>query len=271
LKEREYDVFTTLFLHLKSLKKKGGGQVMKITERFFQLETEWNVVHLPTRPNGFGILILGDRSDFVDENSSFWHQHYGRNQLIEDLMNQGYTLFHSNLYGSNWGSPRAVTMAKQLYHLIMKKEILNKRVHLLTEGMGGLTALQLMEAIPDKIRSVAMLNPCLDLQAHLEKEKEHRFFYKRLVKEISTAYGVDEKNVQSLDKPSMHGLTSQKPVRIWQRMNISTYQPKDHSKKYEELRKNMGSPIQLIYHLGDNPYRINRSIIKFYKENEKIL
>ncbi|MBO1511630.1 alpha/beta fold hydrolase [Metabacillus bambusae] len=245
---------------------------MMITERFFQLETEWNVVHLPTKPNGFGILILGDRSDFVDESSSFWHQHYGRNQLISDLMNQGYTLFHSNLYGSNWGSPRAVTMAKQLYHMIMKKEILNDRVHLLSEGMGGLTALQLMETIPDKIRSVAMMNPCLDLQAHLEKEKEHKFFYKRLIKEISIAYGIDGKMIKSSSNlPSMHNITSQKPVRIWQRMNFNTYPPQDHSKKYEEIRKSMGSPIQLIYHLGDNPYRTNQSIIKFYKENEKVL
>jgi hypothetical protein len=244
---------------------------MCITERFFQIETEWNVVHLPKKPNGFGILILGDRSDFVEENSSFWHQHYGRNQLISELMNQGYTLFHSNLFGSNWGSPRAVTMAKQLYHLIMKKEILNQRVHLLTDGMGGLTALQLMELIPDKIRSVAMMNPCLDLQTHLIKEKENKFFYKRLLKEISLAYGIDAKKINTLNLPSMSNSTSKKPVRIWQKMNNSTYRSQDHSKKYEELRKKMGSPIQLIYHLGDNPYRVNQSIIKFYKENEKVL
>ena len=34
---------------------------MTITERFFQIETEWNVIHLPFKPNGFGILIIGDR------------------------------------------------------------------------------------------------------------------------------------------------------------------------------------------------------------------
>lgn len=244
---------------------------MIVTERFFQVDSEWNVVHLPTRPNGFGILILGDRSDFVDEKTSFWHQHHGRNQLIKELMNKGYTLFHSNLFGNNWGSPKAVTLAKQLYHLIMKKEILNQRIHILSDGMGSLTALQLMETMSDKIRSVAMLNPCLDLQAHLEKEKEHKFFYKRLVKELASAYNMDEKQVKHYQFPSIEHLTSQKPVRIWQRMNLNTYSPQIHSKRYEEIRRQMKSPIQLIYHLGDNQYRINQSIIKFLKENEKVL
>ena len=243
---------------------------MTITERFFQIETEWNVIHLPFKPNGFGILIIGDRSDFVDETSSFWHQHYGRNQLISDLMKQGYTLFHSNLYGNHWGSPRSVTMAKQLYHLVMKKEILNQRIHLLIDGMGGLTGLQLMQEIPEKIRSVAMMNPCLDLQAHLENEKEHKFFYKRLIKEISAAYVVDPKIVSSLNLPTLN-TTSPIPVRIWQKTNSTIYSPQDHSKKYEEMRNKAEHPIQLIYHLGDNLYRINQSIIRFFKENEKVL
>jgi len=243
---------------------------MTITERFFQIETEWNVIHLPFKPNGFGILIIGDRSDFVDETSSFWHQHYGRNQLLSDLMKQGYTLFHSNLYGNHWGSPRSVTMAKQLYHLVMKKEILNQRIHLLIDGMGGLTGLQLMQEIPEKIRSVAMMNPCLDLQAHLENEKEHKFFYKRLIKEISAAYGVDPRIVSSLNLPTLNTI-SNIPVRIWQQTNSTVYSPQDHSKKYEEMRNKAEHPIQLIYHLGDNLYRINQSIIRFFKENEKVL
>lgn len=264
-------VKTYIIENRKVTKEKGGGQVMSITERFFQIETEWNVIHLPTKPNGFGIFIIGDRSDFVDGTSSFWHQHYGRNQLISELMNKGYTLFHSNLFGNHWGSPRSVTMAKQLYHLVMKKEILNQRIHLLVDGMGGLTGLQLMNEIPDKIRSVAMMNPCLDLQAHLENEKEHKFFYKRLIKEIAEAYGTDQKKVPRLDLPNLTTINSQVPVRIWQRMNSSTYVHHHHSKRFEELRKEAGSPIQLIYHLGDNPYRTNQSIIRFYKENERIL
>ncbi|TXC90767.1 hypothetical protein FS935_12725 [Metabacillus litoralis] len=245
---------------------------MKIMERFFQIETEWNVIQIPPKPNGFAVFILGDRSDFVDSSSSFWHQHYGRYQLMQDLIDNGYTLMHSNLYGNNWGSPRAVTMAKQLYHLAMKKEILNPRIHLLVDGMGGLTALQMMQDIPEKIRSVAMLNPCLDLKAHLEKEKEHKFFYKRLRKEISEAYLIEPKKILSLALPTLtHKNATELPVRVWQKMNGTVYDPEDHGKKFEALRKHSEHPIQLIYHLGENPYRINQSVIKFYREFEKIL
>ncbi|MFC0272002.1 hypothetical protein ACFFIX_11115 [Metabacillus herbersteinensis] len=246
---------------------------MKISERFFQLENEWNVVHLPIRPNGFGIYILGDRSHFVDDETSFWLQHLGRNQLLNTLRNEGYTIFHSNLFGRNWGSSHAVTLSKQLYHLVLKREILNEKVHILAEGMGGLTALQLMETMTDKIRSVAMLNPCLDLQAHLNQEKENKFFYKRLLKELSFAYEAEEKQIKEMSFPKPEDFNSNLPVRIWQRMNSTTFDHSFHSKKYEELRNKdqNQNPIDLIYHLADNPYRINQSIVKFFKEHEKKL
>lgn len=251
--------------------KKGGGQVMEITERFFQLENEWSVVHLPEKPSGFGVLIIGDRSHFVNKETSFSLQHYGRNQLLTTLRNSGYTLFSSNLYNMNWGSPKAVMLAKQLYEVVLRKEILNERIHVLAEGMGALVALQLMEQLKDKIRSVAMLNPCLDLQTHLKNEKDHKFFYKRLLKEISVAYEMDVRDIESFQFRDIASYDSCVPVRIWQKMNGTHFSPVSNSKKYELLRKEKGYPIELIYHLGDNQYRINHSIVKFFKNNERIL
>ncbi|UOK58828.1 hypothetical protein MGI18_07120 [Bacillus sp. OVS6] len=54
-----------------------------------------------------------------------------------------------------------------------------------------------MKLSNEKIRSVAMLNPCLNLQAHLEKERENMFFYKRLTKEIANAYEIDSKRLKT--------------------------------------------------------------------------
>ncbi len=76
---------------------------MGITERFFQFGSELNVIHLPYRPNGFCIFILGDRTHFVSRDSSFWLEHEGRNQLLNTMLDRGYTIFNSNLYGRHLG------------------------------------------------------------------------------------------------------------------------------------------------------------------------
>ena len=47
--------------------------------RNFQLDAEWNIVHYPEQPLGFGILIIGDERHFVDQNTSFWLQNEGKN------------------------------------------------------------------------------------------------------------------------------------------------------------------------------------------------
>lgn len=40
---------------------------------------------------------------------------------------------------------------------------------------GALVALEMMNKYPECIRSVIMLNPCLDLPEYVEFEKEHKF------------------------------------------------------------------------------------------------
>lgn len=244
--------------------------MMGITKRLFQLESEWNIIHYPYKPNGFGVFIFGDKTHFVDGETSFWQQHYGRNQLLSILLDAGYTVFTSNLYGANWGSPKALSLAQKIYHIIMKKEILNERVHILCEGMGALIAKDFMKLSNEKIRSVAMFNPCLNLQAHLEKERENMFFYKRLTKEIAQAYEMDPKKVKDHLFQTRFDST-RIPVHIWQRMNSITYPYQDHSKIYEDFRSKEGSPINLTFHLADNQYRLNHSVVKFFKENEKNL
>ncbi len=41
---------------------------LSMENRNFQLDTEWNIIHYPERPTGFGILIIGDERHYVDEN-----------------------------------------------------------------------------------------------------------------------------------------------------------------------------------------------------------
>jgi len=246
---------------------------MSHIQRFFQLGNQWCVVHVPERPNGFGVLVIGDQNHFVDEHTSFWIQNNGRSIMVESLLREGYTLFYSNLYGRNWGSSEAVSLARRLYHVILKKEILNNRIHILAEGMGALIALQLMEEMGDNIRSVAMMNPCLDLRKHVLQEKEHKFFYKRIIKEIATAYHYDvtklEKDVNECI-PTINYDTNV-PVKIWQTTTNVLYDPKLHTKYYEEIRKQTANPIKVAYQLAEKRFSVSQPIFRFYKEYEKVL
>jgi hypothetical protein len=242
---------------------------MAIRERFFQLDDQWCVIHLPDRPNGFAVLVLGDTNHFVGEKTSFWMQNTGRCQLIEELREYGYTIFYSNLYGRHWGSPKAVRLAKQLIYYVLKSEILNNRIFILAEGMGALVALRLMEIMPNQIRAVAMLSPCLDLQAQVIHEKENKFFYKRIVKEIALAYEAVEENIMSILQP-LSVKTECIPVKIWQMSGVTHYPSSLHCRKYEEIRRIGGCPVSVIYHLPEKRYGFSHAIHKFYQEYNEL-
>jgi hypothetical protein len=245
---------------------------MNLNQRFFQMGGQWNAVHVPEKPNGFGVLIIGDTNHFVDEQNSLWLQHLGRNKILEEIMKCGYTLFYSNLYGAHWGSDQSILLAKHLYHIILKQEILNDKIHILAEGMGALTALQLMEEIGDKIRSVSLINPCIDLKAQLSQERDRKFFYKKVTNEISKAYQLPVKELQDFQGyPKLSDFKSDLPVKIWQTTTNFTFNPNLHCKVYEEIRQKRNAPISVTYHLIEKRYSYGPSICQFFKKYEQEL
>ncbi|MCH1625878.1 hypothetical protein [Fredinandcohnia quinoae] len=247
---------------------------MDQNQRFFQVDMEWSVIHLPERPNGFGVLIIGDKNNFVDKYTSFWMQNPGRKNIIEYLQKEGYTIFYSNLYGVHWGSSKALKLAVQLCHMTMKREILNERIHIFAEGMGALVALQLMNKIENKIRSVALLNPCIDLLAHIEYEKNNKFFYKRLIKELAAAFEINDKEAMiDLERyiPNIDYHSPNTPVRIWQNTTDKTYQPEIHTRMYKEIRQSESKQPIVSYHVNEKAFGLSQSICNFYKDHEKQL
>ncbi len=64
--------------------------------------------------------------------------------------------------GRHWGNDQSVRLAKRLYDVVLRKETLNAKMHIMADGMGALVALEMMNKYPECIRSVIMLNPCLD-------------------------------------------------------------------------------------------------------------
>lgn len=129
------------------------------------------------------------------------------------------------------GLRKAVAYAKQLIHYVFKQEILNEKIHLLAEGTGALIADELLRSIPNQIRSAAMVNPCLDLQAHHKREKENKFFYKQFIKEIAESYGITERKAADYPFKSISPYHNLVPVHIWQRLNGSPYPYMIHAKR----------------------------------------
>lgn len=237
--------------------------------RNFQMDTEWNIIHYPEKPTGFGILIIGDERHFVDESKCFWTQNEGRLAIINQLKESGYTIFSSNLYGRNWGSDHAVELAQRLYQQVIRSEILNNKVHLIAEGMGALVAVRLMEKMQGQLRSVVLLNPILSLKKHIELEKEHKFFYKKLMRELTAAYKTDQDTLEQelQDMEDEVHLNMGIPIKIIHVM--SSGKSYNQSKQLQKLLAN--TDISPTYIVPEKKQQLGTMMKKFFNQFEKVL
>ncbi|MEH7110415.1 hydrolase [Bacillus sp. JJ1764] len=237
--------------------------------RSFQIDTEWNIVYYPEKPTGFGVLIIGDERHFVEENKCFWTQNEGKLAIVDKLKEQGYTIFSSNLYGRNWGSENAVELAQRLYQYVIRHEIINHKIHILAEGMGSLVAVKLMEKMKEQIRSVILINPILSLKFHLEQEKEHKFFYKKLMRELTAAYKLEqqslENTISALDDTEQ--LDTEIPVKIIH--ILSGAKSYNQSKQYKYFLQN--SNISPTFIVPEKKQQLGSICKKFYRQYEAIL
>lgn len=237
--------------------------------RNFQMDTQWNIIHYPGKPTGFGILIIGDERHFVDESKCFWTQNEGKLAIINQLKESGYTIFSSNLYGRNWGSDQAVDLAQRLYQQVIRSEILNNKVHLIAEGMGALVAVKLMEKMKGQLRSVVLLNPILSLKKHIELEKEHKFFYKKLVREVTAAHKIDPllllKELESMDDEVK--LQFGVPIKIIHVM--SSGKSYNQSRQLQQLLAN--TDISPTYIVPEKKQQLGNMMKKFFNQFEKVL
>jgi hypothetical protein len=240
--------------------------------RIFQLDTQWNIIHYPEKPNGFGILIIGDERHFVDESKSFWLQNEGKLSLIEEFKEAGYTIFSSNLFGKNWGSRPSVELAQRLYQHVIRNEILNEKIHILAEGMGSLVALELFKEMGGRIRSAVFVNPILSLKLHLEQEREHKFFYKKLLSELSLAYQTDSKTVENKILKSEDPILFDKDISVKIIQILSGGRAFNQSPIYQKLinAPNAGR-VSANFMVPEKKQQLGVQIIKFYKKHEKML
>jgi hypothetical protein len=238
--------------------------------RNFRLDTEWNMIHYPHRPNGFGILILGDERHFVDSQNSFWTQNEGKRKLLQDFKQAGYTIFYSNLFGMNWGSQNAVELAERLCAHIRRTEILNDKIHVFAEGMGALTALKLLRR-ETRIRSLLLLNPILSLNKHLEQEKEHKFFYKKLLHELAVAYQMESKEVLSYltEQEDFLHIPGGIPVKVIHVLSGNrAYKQSELLNEFSQTWKEQNVDFNVCYMVPEKKTQIGFQTVQFYNKHE---
>ncbi|MBT2642690.1 hydrolase [Bacillus sp. ISL-41] len=242
--------------------------------RNFKLDTEWNVIHYPERPNGFGILTIGDERHFVNSSSSFWTQNEGKRSLLNIWKKEGYTVFYSNLYGRHWGSEKAVELTLRLCSHIVRNEILNTSFHLVAEGMGALVALKLLKHSDFKIRSLVLINPVLSLSTQLEQEKENKFFYKKLVAELEAAYETDIKTLlESLEgESSRPAFNNDTPVKIIHVLSGNrAYKQSSIIKELSVEWEKDDLPVTISYVLPEKMLQVGSQIVQFFRKHEQVL
>jgi hypothetical protein len=247
-----------------------------MNQRLFQLDQEWCMIHYPERPNGFAVMILGDHHHYVDEKTSFWDQHEARKKWIKDLTGKGYIVFYSNLYGANWGSGQAVELAGRLYQYVKRTEIINGKIHILTEGMGALVFKELYSRMKYNVRGVVMLTPCLSLYELIQQEKEQKFFYKKLVKELAQSRGVKKEDFEPTSLHSEHDYEVFKdipiPLYIVQSYNVNRYKNQfPLIKDIYKHRLEKGFSTDLFYVLPEKRYSLGLKFASYFSLHEKEL
>lgn len=230
--------------------------------RSFQYDVQWNIIYYPTKPSGFSVFIIGDHHHYVQKQDSYWLNHPSRFQLLKQLRKSGYTCFSSNLYGEHWGNDKAVQFAKDLYHIVMKAETLNEKIHLFAEGKGALVALKLLPLLQGCIRSVVLLNPCLSLKEKWALEKNHKIYFKPFLKEITKAFGDQAEQLEDIH------ISINVPIKV---IHVMGNDPKKQFLLYQDLRKRNSAETEIVYLLPEKRYKVTSEAVLFLKQYETVL
>ncbi|MDG5789156.1 hypothetical protein QA612_16990 [Evansella sp. AB-P1] len=246
---------------------------MSISIRSTTIDNKECLIHLPRKPNGYSVLILGDRNHFVKEGNSLWKQHTVRSSVLSKLLNDGYTVFYFDQGEAHWGSNQSVELSKRLVNYVLKTEIINENIHIFAEGMGSLLAFPLLNDLNINVRSTILFNPCIYLTKQYEMEKSNRFFLKRFIQEMKEAYDIDESEVDVICKNQtndIHCIPYDIPIRIFQAVYQGAYSPDYHVYPFLEERQKKQVDLSTTFFMPEKLMnQFSKDIIKFYKKNER--
>ncbi|UCZ51974.1 hypothetical protein LGQ02_14080 [Bacillus shivajii] len=247
---------------------------MGISKRHFLIDEKDCLIHLPEKPNGFAICILGDKQQYVKRETSYWLQNHERKALLEKLLDEGYTVFYSNHEGVHWGNEDATLLSERLIQQVLKTEILNSSIHVFAEGMGVLLAMNLLNKGYLNLRSAILFNPCFHLQRHHADEKSNIFFYKKFRQEIRKAYHVHENEIEGVlekQKETYEKWSSEVPLQIYQAVYQAPYSPDSHVRPFLEEKKDHFQSIETTFYMpGKSIDQFIKGFVRFFHKHETI-
>jgi len=239
--------------------------------RAFRLDNQPCLLHIPEKPNGYLVLYLGDSGHYVEDNQAFWLEHPERSKFIHYLLDQGYTLFTSHLYGNDWGSKKSVHLLNQLYEHVRRQVTVNPYIHVVAEGMGALTALHWQEKHNMAFRSMTFFTPCLSLKALYEQEQMNQLYFKRFKKELAQSYEIDENHIdQEIIKDYQMPKTSS-PVLIFHDVANPYYTVHNHSRRFEEQQQEAEHTVELKLAIQPILPRVTSTVLQFLRSYESTL
>ncbi|MDQ0207929.1 alpha/beta fold hydrolase [Alkalicoccobacillus murimartini] len=243
--------------------------------RYFKWKGRWSVKFLPEKPNGFAVYLLSGQDRTVEDSSSIWETHPEKKIVLEHLLNNGYTVFTSDLHPHHWGNEAACAHSEQLIHFLLKSEIINKRIHVFAEGWGAVLAIKLLARKHVNIRSMLFFNPCIYLESYYDLEKQNRLYYKKIKNELSTAYGtkperINRQWVRQISQPPLKEMWP--PLFLIHRVNERHYPLPAHSRKLEQELLQKGQSVQLKLFSSTRPFHsLSEPTVMFYQKHEQIL
>ncbi|MDF2607646.1 MAG: hydrolase [Bacillales bacterium] len=241
---------------------------MCILKRNFNIQGEKCITYIPEKPNGFGLMIIGDKTNYITSNSWFWEDSPGRYNILSRLLDDGYTVFSVNLSGNHWGNNSVSNLIIKLYNHVLKNEILNPSIHLLTEGNGALLINSLLKEI-SKFRSISCIDPLFSIKDCILLEENQRIYYKTSLKEICEAYKLKENEIFSFLLRNELVETINYPVRIYTSAKLTVYQKYKNSLIMNFCDKYI-QDYSIKYYMDDTKYSQILNITSFLKRYEKI-
>ncbi|WP_062352076.1 hypothetical protein [Bacillus kwashiorkori] len=232
--------------------------------RTFKLNNELCIIHYPKKPNGFGILVIGNDYDYVDEKQTSWTKNKTRYQILQKFLQAGYTVFYSNLGGKHYGNEFAVELTMDLYEYVKRVEILNNKIHLFAEDEGAIIANKFINEKREVVRSVLFLNPIFTLSILFEELADQPFSYRKFLKEVGSAYNQNEEECEKFTKN--HFINFQPLALPYKIIHILKYGLNDRSRIH--YYKMIGKDIPLHVILPEKQMDIATQAIYFFQKYE---